>query len=508
MVLSKRQRFLIFFWLFLAISILYLKVLPLGQATYELTYHTLSRPFGGKGFIGHLTPSERVTQNTGDAAVMTGDPVYFSVFTPRTFSEAKVTITYHDELEQNTPIIEAGVLVDNLVWRYKTAPLENRTLDNLNTWSKVVDGTTALYQRQSNFASVEDFVSAANQTPEQICNGKPLNTCLALYNPPALNFLQSKALGLVQSFKPWSFALKGAHQFYFTAPAGQPLKFSFDFSDLNLDKRSDPIYLIVYRGDQIVCQKIIEDNFGGEGEGVSRRFSETFTCDASPNAETFDASPNAEAFDASPNAETLKLEVKGSNDMIIGGITEAPSALNFVGRVYPVAAEKTPLTFWTDRDVISLTTANPASRQKVDFSDRQFSLAEPYQRYEFSNHKPGLKSITLYKEDVILEAGGVFALAPENFFNPDFETLGRYFTLDDQINYILSDYQTPRFSDNGLKEASATFDTQHAYRENGKYSFMISVPGLAPEDNGRLIIEAIKVEFTGRSLWEKLADFF
>lgn len=490
MLLSRRQYFLVFFWLVLAIFILYAKIIPGGRASYEVEYKNLSRPFGGRGFIGQLTPAERVIQESSAPAIMIGDPVYFSVFTPRTFSEAKIIVTYKNELTANTPVIETGVLVDNLVWRYQTKPLENKTLDNLSTWEILQDGRISLYQRNPVFSSVSDFIAAITNNPEKICPAGNLNSCLVLYNPPALDVLQKRIPGPLQSFTPWTVPLKGTHQFYFSAVANQELFFSFKLVDLNLDKREDPVYLTVYKGSQIICQDKIEDNLGGEGEG--KIYSKTATLSCPPLTTN----------------ETLKLEIKGSSDLVIKEISDAPGALNFVGRVYPVQSAVHPLTFWTDRNLISLTTANPASRQQISFGNQKFLLAEPYQRYEFTNQSPGLKQIILEKDDVILETGGVFSPSSETFFNPDFDTLGRYFTINDKTKYIITDYNRPLVKENGLKEASATFNIKAAYRENGKYSFMISVPGLAPEEPGQLIIEKIRVEFSGRTLWEKIADYF
>jgi hypothetical protein len=109
---------------------LYLKFLPFGQATYSRDYTSSWR--SGKGFIYGFTPAERLGSST-DAAVIVGDPVYFSVFTPRSFEKAELTVVYRDRLDIDTPLIEAGVLADNVVWRYDLKPLDNKSLDYLIT---------------------------------------------------------------------------------------------------------------------------------------------------------------------------------------------------------------------------------------------------------------------------------------------------------------------------------------------------------------------------------------
>ncbi len=57
--------------------------------------------------------------------------------------------------------------------------------------------------------------------------------------------------------------------------------------------------------------------------------------------------------------------------------------------------------------------------------------------------------------------------------------------------------------------ATVELDIKHAYREDGKYSFMISVPGLKAEDkvNDNLEIYSLEVKLSGRTLWEKIKSW-
>ncbi len=52
------------------------------------------------------------------------------------------------------------------------------------------------------------------------------------------------------------------------------------------------------------------------------------------------------------------------------------------------------------------------------------------------------------------------------------------------------------------------FDLRGAYREDGKYTFLISAPGLNPNDalDDYLEIEEIKVELKGKTLIEKIRE--
>ena len=74
--------------------------------------------------------------------------------------------------------------------------------------------------------------------------------------------------------------------------------------------------------------------------------------------------------------------------------------------------------------------------------------------------------------------------------------------------YILANYNNPKDLGNNLKQASVILNTQEAYREQGKYSFMISVPGLSLANSGNLLIKEVKIEFSGRSLIDKIKEKF
>src|SRR5574344_1121214 len=183
MKLRKTSLFLIIFWLILAGLIVWFKVLPNGHITYYRSYPAKINIFGGKGFIGNLTPADRVNDKNENGAEIFGDPVYFSVFTPRTFNDAKITITYQDNLTTSTPLIEAGVLVDNIVWRYKLASLENKLLDNnFSSWSKIQEDGVLLLQKNKKFSTILDFLNDVKNKPEEICQTNNLQSCLALYN--------------------------------------------------------------------------------------------------------------------------------------------------------------------------------------------------------------------------------------------------------------------------------------------------------------------------------------
>lgn len=494
MKLRKISLFLILFWLILAGLIVWFKVVPSGHKTYFLSYPVKTNLLGGKNFIGNFTPADRVKIEPGQMANITGDPVYFSVFTPRTFSEAKITVTYQDKLTSSTPLIEAGVLVDNIVWRYHLVPLENKLLDNnFKDWCQVRDGDVSLWQRTKNFSNIADFLASLKNNPQSICHNQDLKNCLALYNTSSLDsyFSNEDYLEKINDFKVINLPLQGASQFYFKSSGKKDLKFDFEFSDLNLDKQSDVITISLYSDNKKICSIKVEDSFGGDGLGVVRTFPVTVSCPIT-------------------NSKNIlyKLEIKMSDDVVLKKITKAPAALNIIGRLHPVSVNNLPLSFWTDSSFIKLTTNNPASRQVVSFAGQDFYLKEPYSQVEFSTDKQGLKEIVLNKDDVILETDGPFSFTPDSFFNPEFKKVNEHFVLEDSIQYILVEYKTPQKVGPDFKQATIVLNTKEAYRERGKYSFMISVPGLSLANQGNLLIKSVKIEFSGRTLFDKIKEKF
>ena len=316
MLLRKIRLFLLIFWLILAGLIVWFKVVPLGSVTYSINYPAKFKLLGGKGFIGKFTPNNRVEITSGEAAKIIGDPVYFSVFTPRTFSEAKITISYQNNLSSTTPIIEAGVLVDNIVWRYKLAPVENNILENeFKNWNELRSGDILLLQKNKNFSSVEEFLNTLKNEPKSICQSEDFKSCLVLYNESSLNssLPENYLIGAASSFKKIEIPLQGAHQFYFIKTSGQESIFDLDFTDLNLNKDNDEIIINIYQGDSKIYSKVIKDNSGGEVKGLVRNFSEYFSLPTNDQV-----------------VGLCKLEIKANDDIVIKNINRAPvSHINF-----------------------------------------------------------------------------------------------------------------------------------------------------------------------------------
>ena len=472
--------------LLIAVVFLYLKVVPGGQIEYRRDYD--SRLRSGQGFIYNFTPAERVDEETGPWPRLVGDPVYFSLFTPRTFSEAELTIVYRDHLTERTPVIEAGVLADNLVWRYDLKPLDNKILDSLaDSWNEAIDGSLHLFQQKRNFNQVGDFLTALKTGVVPDCPSGP-TSCLAVYNyNPEFAF---RPRDLEQSVpKTVDVPLRGAHAMFLYAN-GEPFRLEGLFVDLNLDKASDPIQIILSReGKEISRAELSDDNKAG-ASGVSEEKKLVLDAGTLPPG-------------------LYKIDIRISDDVVIKSLRSSSDRFVFAGKLWPVSYGR-PLTAYTDAAYLQAKAFGPASVQDLYFDGRKYSLVEPYKQFDFSGDSGNqVKEIKLAQDDVILENGGVFSFSRRNIFDPMLKKVDRFFRLDQAPPYILADYQAPAEREDGLKEAKASFSLVGVYREKGKYNFMISIPGLKTDDGSDDYIEIkeIRVKLRGRSLWQKLLSY-
>lgn len=466
----------------LVLVFLFLKVVPGGQITYSKDYSSWLH--SGKGFIYNFTPAERVDIKSGRLPRLIGDPVYFSVFTPRTFSRVKMTVKYKSHLSPATPIIEAGVLADNVVWRYDLRPLDNKILTDLRLpGGRLEENGLTLWQAENDYQQLSDFFADLKTNNLAACPGNTAS-CLAVYNyNPDYNF-QFK--GLKDSLPTrLDVPLRGAHTLFFYIN-NEPLRLELKFLDLNQDKTADPLAIILSKDGEVIERVSLADEnlnpVGGQEENKSLVLEEK---------------------NLSPGL--YKVEIKITDDTVIKSIQSSLDRFVFVGKVWPVSVSGA-LNIYTDASQLQVKAFAPASVQSLVFGGVAFAITEPYKQFNFqTTNTAAIKEIKLTKDDVILEASGIFSFSKNNFFNPLLPKVDRFFKLNEGLKYILADYQAP-IAKNEATSATAELNLIGVYREKGKYNFMLSIPGLKNDDGADdyLEISEIKMEFSGRTLWQKL----
>jgi len=480
--ITPRQR-LRLFWLllvFILISVfLFLKIVPFGQITYIKNYDRFWQP--GKGFIFNFTPVERVAPE-GALPRLIGDPVYFSVFTPRTFSDAKLTVSYYSNLSENTPLIEAGVLVNKQVWHYDLKPLQNKILDDLMIdWHYLESDGLVLLQKNKKYESVEKFLSDLQAADLKDCSGK-VTACLATYNfNPNYQFKLGQVKNTANNF---NIPLKGNHVFWLYLNDGF-WQFKANFLASSPETRNDPIKLILTKNQKKIKEVVLER------EAVDWQIQ------------------NLKELILEGNfvAGLYKLEINISDDVIIENIYSSSGLMVLAHKFWPASYDG-QLKVFTDANYLQVKVLDPANLQNIIFADQSFAVSKPYEQFEFKVQGRNLKEISLSKGGIILENNSLFSLSAEDFFNPLVKKVDRHFTFEPELNYIIANYKTPSIDakDKKLNIASAEFKMKGTHRERGRYNFMLSVPGLKTEDGETdyLEIKEIKIEFKGRTLWQKI----
>lgn len=464
--------------------LLWLKILPDGRAVYQTDFTQ------DNYFIGKLTPAERVKpENIG--VELKGDPVYFSLFTPRRFSQASLNFEYKlksgvTNIDNNytLPIIESGVLVDNTIWRYDLKPVDNLIINNLSAeWNSLKKGDFILLERKNpeikHFNSIEDFLN----------NLPPLGQ-IGLYNHDL------KVKYLIAGYQPEiktaiiDYALRGDWQFY-TYIKKEELDISCIISDVNQNRDSDEVNLDLYYQDQLI------DTAGLPDDGI-----------------TTDNSQTIPARQVKLNARNLpegvyKIALRAGDDIITESITSRQKVASFINRIWLANSRQKNIKIYSDATRMQFTTSNPVSLQKIKINDKLVDINQTYKQFRLDEINSN-SVLELEKGDLIISGNGTFAFNSSGLINPNFKKVDGSFDIkNSQINYILADYRQPENRD-GWQIAKVDIDLSGAYREKGKYNFIISIPGLRADDDidDGLLIKGIKVELRGKNLYEYIKSIF
>ncbi len=479
---KSRIRLFFQFCLFIVVGVLfYLAIIPSGKTFY---IHDFT---GRSEFIGELSPKERV----GDRKTIIGDPVYFSLRTSRPFNQASVEIKYRhikqdDPLYNswNAPVIEAGILVDNVVWRYDLEPVENKIIDNIAlAWDSISENGTVLLQKEKKYNSIDEFLSSL-----------PSLERVAVYNydldaPYLLSDYSSTSEESVVDI-----AFRGPYQFY-TYLDGEELDYEFEFYDLNQNKDADEVNIFLYYEDRLIdFRKLEDDGIAVDSEKISDVKSVDFSLDNLP-------------------AGVYKIEVKTNDDIVTEKITTKQNKLAFINKLWIFNDDETNLSLFTDSKRVQVVTMNPDSLQKIQAGKTEIELSETYRQFDVEIEDASstkFREVVMEKDGLILSGDGVFGFSEEGMINPKIVRVDASLNIiGDDINYILAKYEKPK-QVGDWRIGQIELDLTRSYREGQRYSFIISIPGLKLDDDieDGIEIEEIKVELLGTSLWSKTKEIF
>jgi hypothetical protein len=480
----KVRLFLWCFFSFVLLRLFWLAVVPGGEIVYENDFTKDSF------FIGRFDPKERVQENSAYRNnIIIGDPVYFKLRTSRIFSNANISLKYRRIGDtSNLPIIEAGVLVDKNIWRYRTVPIENAVLDGLlssGEWKKITNaGIMLLEHHRDNYRSIPDFL-----------NNLPSLDKIAVYNyaiSPDYILPDYKADIGMQTF---DFPLRGSWQAY-TYIKNEDLSFILDISDLNLAKDCDETDFNLYYQDKLLHSWHLSD----DGIAIDN------------GQKSFGRQIKAEIAELPEGA--YKLEMRAGDDITTERIMTRQKMLAFFGNFRIDVSAKTPISLFTDSAIVYVQTINPASLQSVVIGNKILDINETFKQFSLMTFATSSK-IIFEKSDIILAGNGVFALRENSLINPRVKKVDQFFQPE-RFDYILSEYSSPQIAD-GWKKASVKLDLADAYRENRAYGLMLSIPGLKADDDiaDGIEIDNIRIELFGNNLFfwlqnkiTKISDIF
>ena len=450
-------------WSGLALLLIFLavmKIVPTGYIPYKTNF--LDNSF----FINKITPLERVkNKNT-----IIDNPVYFSLFTPRKFDRARLTFEYKDNLKQG--LIETGVLVYNKTLQYRLAPVENSIIDDLSkSWNTIKDGQKVLLQREKKYSSTADFLK-----------NLPAREKIALYNTEIKNdyilpdYKASDKLDVINE------VLCGSYNF-FTYIKDEDLNFDFGFQDLNQNRNSDEIDINLYQNNKIINTWHLADDGNVSDNGklsADRKFN---------------------INEKNLPEGVYKIELKTNDDILTKNISTKQSKLAFENTLQLARAGEKNITLFTDGKELSAKTTNPDSLQTLLIGDKKLVISETYKQFTTQVNS---EKILIEKDGLILTSNGVFSFEVDKLINPNFKKVDKNLDFN-QVDYILADYKSP-ITTGAEKIAQVDIDLTNAYREKGKYSFMLSLPGINPENGENLEIKNLKVELFGKGIFEKIKD--
>ncbi len=462
---------------------LFLKVVPFGHITYSRTW-----PRGlasGKGFIYDFKPAERIDASSSALRVV-ADPVYFSLYAPRAFDSAEITVKYRDKLATATPIIEVGALKDKLTGQYELQPLQNDIVDRYRfSWPRLQDSPERLVlQAEKYYDDVSEFNQDLKAGHLKGCPSSPAS-CVATYN-----YQFDSEFRLPDYISPVPTVinqpLRGTHQFYVYFKSSS-WRLAFNFVDLNLDKEQDPITVNVYSKDKIIATKTMADNNQTPDNGQSEERAITLS--------------------GQEVSGLYRVDLKVSDDIVMSKLESSSDKIAFINKIWPVSG-KGSLTLFTDAPYLGVSTINPASLGEISFGGQRFSLDKTYKQFFFPAGN-GSNKIVLGKDDLVLENSGVFAFSAASLIDPGAEKVDRYFSASDNIRYIMAAYERP-LENNGVKTARAALNLKGAVNEKNKYTFLISVPGLDGSAGAEnyLDIQEIRIKLTGKTVFEKIKEIF
>lgn len=411
----------------------------------------------------YLSPSYRISEpsitDNMSYRNLTSGLVYFTAPIPRGAEKLNIDIYFRDNFSQSLLILGAK---DEEQWHYQWKTFFSKLIENISSEiTPVSEGNIQVYRinpdtKEKNFSDLKNS------------NGLIIASSVQLNNTP-------NRVGFSKEITTINNSLRAGHTFYIYT-AGD-LELNVKKQDINWYNGSDELKISLYdsKGDLIENTTIPDDGIIlAEPDRQSRNIqNETLSLKNLPEGvykivfSDFDGLIREIKINTDKIVVADKIYLADSN--IFFNNLEKPSFL------YTGFYKNTSLSFQTWHN---------QGFQTILVNNKQLKIRERVNKTAF-NAEPGNYTIKINKNDLIISATGYFAFSKENYFEPfanriiPFKT--DYNWLNDEVDYIVLNYNPPTSKKGEWLVGHASFDIKDLYVKDNKLSLVLNTPHLAKE---------------------------
>lgn len=471
---NKRKIAYIFILVLAIISIWFVfAFFPSGTSSYKYIpgKHSL---LGGKGFFGQFSPDTRVVYHDNQAD-LSGDPIYFSFYSARPISQLDLDIKYSGDLSPDKPIVEAGVLMDKKAGNYQLLPVENYWLDQYSNWPSYSKDGVIVFDRQGNYNSVQDFLSALDSGNVMGCSDD-IPACVGTYH---YDYRFNSKIRVFSDIQKIASPISGSHELY-TVVASDNIVLSFLARD-------------AYESED---RKIAFEAYSVSGEKITSKEYEV--------PETGKLDDNFSVLGLQ-TGEIIKIIIKADKNISIDNLSVNSSKLSFIGHLN-LSGSSFDREIFTDKSFILIQGSNPSLKGEYSLAGEKFDVDSTYKQFSFRTSQDlPYYPIFLHYDNLEVANNGVFAFNSQALVNPNAAKVDQYFSPNSKIQYIIARYDFPE-DENEYKLARVSLDMVGAYRENNRYQLIFSLPEPFSASSSQISIYSIEAKAQAKSLWSKLKE--
>lgn len=357
--------------------------------------------------------------------------------------------------------------------RYLYAPVYNDTLQNL-TWDQTTAENILFLQKEKTYSSLKEFIK-----------NPPKDKAIATYfvDPTSLSMDTDKKI----SSSKFNTVLRGSHTMYVKVTKS-PLLIELKKIDENLYKGEDILNIEIYKNNQKVAEKKIDDDgiIDNSQLKLTPQMNELTVNDVTPGV-----------------YKIILKDMSEGADVRIDSILVNQPGLVLASPVFPV--DNKPSVFVTNSKTISVQTLHPVSTQSIRLDDKyDLTVEKATIKYAFNLDQPNfeatntakLHTLSIPKNDVIINGNGVFTDELSSYFNPFVVETIELIKLPnvEKVDFILARY-TPITKNNDWMEAQIFIDPKNIKIDGDKLFVSLESPDLESY-GGEINVDSLEITTT------------